>query len=128
MRFHYRQMSIINDWLNNYLLGSHQLSKQLKFPPVKLKHMIVDFYENQKNHNCLFSNMILKQDESGKGYLKDKVFEKKEALLRFTNLLSICNQEKKVSKDQMSSTKTKTNPSLYKINFYYVSRDSTARQ
>ena len=52
--------------------------------------------------------MILKQDESGKGYLKDKVFEKKEALLRFTNLLSICNQEKKVSKDQMSSTKTKT--------------------
>ena len=26
--------------------------------------------------------MILKQDESGKGYLKDKVFEKKEALLR----------------------------------------------
>ena len=99
MRFHYRQMSIINDWLNNYLLGSHQLSKQLKFPPVKLKHMIVDFYENQKNHNCLFSNMILKQDKSRKGYLKDKVFEKKEALLRFTNLLSICNQEKKVSKD-----------------------------
>ena len=48
MRFHYRQMSIINDWLNNYLLGSHQLSKHLKFPPVKLKHMIVDFYENQK--------------------------------------------------------------------------------
>ena len=48
MRFHYRQMSIINDWLNNYLLASHQLSKQLKFPPVKLKHMIVDFYENQK--------------------------------------------------------------------------------
>ena len=26
--------------------------------------------------------MILKRDESGKGYLKDKVFEKKEALLR----------------------------------------------
>ena len=51
--------------------------------------------------------MILKQDESGKGYLKDKVFEKKEALLRFTNLLSICNQEKKVSKNQMSSTKPK---------------------
>ena len=72
--------------------------------------------------------MILKQDESGKGYLKDKVFEKKEVLLRFTNLLSICNQEKKVSKDQMSSTRTKTNPSLYKINFYYVSQDSTARQ
>ena len=48
MRFHYRQMSIINDWLNNYLLGSHQLSKQLKFPPVKLKHMIVDFYETKK--------------------------------------------------------------------------------
>ena len=32
--------------------------------------------KTKKNHNCLFSNMILEPDESGKGYLKDKVFEK----------------------------------------------------